>query len=94
MVRPDSDEVPKSDYVEVTLNSGEKKVLQNVKVYSKFLEGEHRGEIVRIAFDHIKTVEVVNRDYVKVLTYYVIGVIVVGTASYFLLHGLQDPLFD
>jgi len=94
IVRPDSEEVPKSDYVEVTLNSGEKKVLKNVKVYTDSLEGEHRGEIVQITFDTIKTVEVVNRDYGKFLTYYLIGGAVVGAVLFYSLHGLEGPLFD
>ena len=59
---------------------------KNVKLFEYFMEGEHRGETKRISFDEIQSVEVVNRDYRKVLTYYLIGSAVAVVLTLWLLQ--------
>ncbi len=72
-VAPGSGRIAESDFVEVTLKSGETYILKDAKAYSDYLEGKHRDKIVQIRFEQIATVEVVAIDYGKVLTYYLIG---------------------
>ena len=72
-VNPGSERIAASDFVEVTLKSGKTFVLKDVKVHSDYLKGKHRDKIIQIRFEQIETIEVVNRDYGKALTYYIIG---------------------
>ena len=93
-VDPGSERIAQADFVEVITNSGEKIVLKNVKLYEDFMEGEHRREIIRINFDEIQSVEVVNRDYRKVLTYYLIGFGIAIGIGYLLRGWDGKPWFD
>jgi len=90
VVEPGSERIPNSDFVEVTLNSGEEIVLRNVVLGAGFMQGEHRGKIVQIHYDDINKVEVINRDYRKVFTYYLIGGAIALTVVSYLIHHLPE----
>lgn len=95
VVEPKSPKLQKSDFIEVQLKSGEKFVLKNVKVYEEYLEGEHRNEVIQIDYSDIQAVETVNRDYRKVLTYYMIGFSIAVLVGYLLRSsGWGELWFD
>jgi hypothetical protein len=98
VVNPDSEKIPQADFVEVKLKSGMDYILREVKLYEDYLEGEFmsagKRQVIRIDFDEIQSVEVVNKDYGKVAKYYLIGGAVVVVLAYVLYQWAGLPYFD
>ena len=92
-VKPDSARIPESDFVEVQLTSGLKYILQKVEVHEEYLEGEYQDERIRIDIAQIQFVKIINKDYGKVLTYYLVG-FAVAVALGIWLRGLGELRFD